>query len=281
MTRTILISLIALSAMFCGGCDNDDDVIVMDFAPAAPQGVFSITGDHAVYLFWNGPYENDIGSYIIWRSLEPTTNYREIGTRDAAANSNLDLLIYDYVDETAINGVTYYYAVSSVDKAGQVSELSAENVFDTPRPEGWVELFEFHVEPTLAGYNFSAQAVVSYTSEVADVFIDSVNSVFYINAGDLQTDLQDMGYTEDFDDIGWAPVDGWSANGWMELVEGHTYVIWTRDNHFAKIRVMSINSNSVTFEWAYQTDEANPELKPVVPTLAKPVHDEDYLIKNF
>ncbi len=199
---------------------------------------------------------------------------------------NLDLLEYRYVDETAINGVTYYYAVSAVDNAGHVSELSAENVFDTPRPEGQEEVFDFAVIPEAAGFSFAAQTALSWDNAAADIYVDRVYldvdetvSVFYINAANINTDLQDMGYTSSLDDIGWAPAEGWSLVGWMEVILHHTYVIWTADNNFAKMRILSINSNSIVFEWAYQTDEGNPELKPVV--LEKPVHDADYLKKSF
>ena len=282
MSKKFLTILIAAAAMLFIGCDNDDDVVVIDFAPAAPQGVYSVTGDNAVYVYFNGPYESDIDGYIIWRSLEEFTNYQDIGWVDAVANPNLDLLIYEYVDASARNGVTYFYAVSSVDEAGQVSELSAESVFDTPRPEGRVELFDSSFSMNAAAFDFNYRVRVSALNEAADVVVDRDGfGFFYINAADILTDIQDVGYTDSFDEVGWSPVDGWSDIGFMEIIEGHTYVIWTNDNHFAKMRVLAVGSNSVVFEWAYQTDEGNPELKPVVPTAVKPEHGPDYLIKNF
>ncbi|MEW6412970.1 MAG: hypothetical protein AB1483_10950 [Candidatus Zixiibacteriota bacterium] len=287
MKTKIFALVLAATALFFVGCTDDEpDVIVADFTPAAPQGVYSVTGDGEVYVFWNGPYESDITEYIIWRSFEPTTNYAEIGRVDAVANPDLDLYIYEYIDDAVVNGVTYYYAVSSVDQAGNVSELSAENVFDTPRPEGQAEVFDSTVIPEASGYSFAAQTTVSWDNTAADIVIDRIyldvdetQSVFYINAANINTDLQDMGYTSSFDDIGWAPTEGWSEIGWVEVVLYHTYVIWTADNNFAKMRVTAIHTNSITFEWAYQTDEGNPELKPVV--LEKPVHGEDYLKVSF
>lgn len=281
MIRKFMTILIAVSATLFVGCDDDPELIMIDTTPATPQGVYSVTGDHAVYVYWNGPYESDIDGYIVWRSFEPLTNYDDIAYVDAVSNPDLDLLIYEYIDQNVVNGATYYYAVSSVDKAGQVSELSAENVFDTPRPEGVVTLADSGSVMNQSGYNFAVQSVVSATSEVADVFVDMFDGIFYLNARDANTDIQDMGYTTSFDEIGWAPVDGWSEVGWMEIIDGHTYVIWTRDNHFAKLRVTGINSITVDFEWAYQIDDGNPELKPAVTSVAKPVHDTDYLIKEF
>lgn len=280
-TKILTVMLIITALSFAGCGDDDDKIMVADYVPAAPQGVTSITGDHAVYLYWNGPYEDDIVRYIVWRSIQPITGYAELDVVDALPNPDLDLLIYEYIDNTAVNGVTYYYAVSSVDRAGQVSELSAENVFDTPRPEGLAELYDFAENADQSGLDFSELHYVSWDDEDADIFIDRVGDVFYINAANLATDLQDLGYTESFDDVGWAPQDGWSENGWAEIILGHTYVIWTSDLHYAKVRVIDINQDSIEFQWAYQTDADNPELKPVVTSVEKPTHDPDYLVKNF
>ena len=268
--------LVVLGVLVLVGCDDDN--CIFNPVPAAPQGVFSITGDRAVYLYWYGPYEADIVEFIIWRSDEPVHNYREIGRRPAEHNPELDLWQYEYIDETPQNSVTYYYAVSSVDQAGQVSELSAEEVKDTPRPEGQVFLFDAAIEPSLSGYHFADSSTVD--SSESDVYVDRFNGVFYLNAGNDYTDLQDMGYTESFDDIGWAPQDGWSELGWLEIIQGHTYVIWTDDLHFAKMRVETINPNSVTFRWAYQTAPDNPELAPRPDGLERPVHGPGYLRKD-
>jgi len=109
-----------------------------------------------------------------------------------------------------------------------------------------------------------------------------VGGIFYLNAGNENTDLQDMGYTETFDDIGWAPQNGWSENGWAEIILGHTYVIWTDDFRFAKMRVESIHDADgfVLFRWAYQTAPDNPELAPRSDGLEKPVHGPEYLRKD-
>lgn len=280
MKIKMFIIFLMLVGLFANGCEEDREVLVIDSEPAAPQGVYSVTGDGEVYLYWNAPYEADIEGFVIWRSLNPTTNYVDIDVIDAEANPNLDLLIYEYVDVAVTNGVTYYYAVSSFDEAGQVSELSAEDVFDTPRPEGFVELFDSTMIPEASAFSFAAMSRVSYASSVADVFVDNVAGVFYLNASDTLTDIQDLGYTDTFDDISYAPENGWSENGWMELIDGHTYVIWTSDLHFAKLWVTSINANSVSFQWAYQTDVDNPELVAPQVFEDKPVHQSGYLNKS-
>ena len=270
LTAVMLFGLMAFSFV---GCDDEDEV--WDPIPATPQGVYSVTGDGVVWVYWNGIYERDVRLYIVYRSLHETTGYTEIARIDAADNPNLDLLIYEYADQTVSNGTTYYYAVASLDMAGQVSALSAENVFDTPRPEGSTSIFPNVLEPTLSGFNFETANLVDWQSAAADVFVDSVGGVYYLNAADINTDIQDLGFTGNFDEIGWAPDLGWSQLGFSELILGHTYVIWTADNHFAKMRALSRNaSGSVTFQWAWQSVAGNPELVPVPDSETKEASDE-------
>ncbi len=276
MRSKLFLIFAALGVFALVGCEDDD--CIFNPAPAAPQGVYSVTGDRAVYLYWYGPYEADIVEFIVWRSYEPVHNYREIGRRPAEDNRKLDLWIYEYVDETAQNGVTYHYAVSAVDEAGRVSHLSAEEVFDTPRPEGQVILFDVAIEPSLTGYHFADSSTVD--SSLADVYVDRFDGVLYLNAGNDYTHLQDMGYTDSLDEINYAPRYGWSQVGWVVITPGHTYVIWTDDGHFAKMRVKSINLNSVTFDWAYQTAPDNPELTARTDDTERPVHGPGYLRKD-
>jgi len=278
MRHKLLLLLFGFGLLPFLGCGEDNRIF--DPVPASPQGVFSITGDEAVYLYWYGPYEGDIVQFIIWRSPDPRQNYVEIGRRPADPNPALDLIIYEYVDDglSVHNGTTYYYAVSSVDRAGQVSELSAEEVKDTPRPEGMVVLYDVAVQPSLSGYHFASYSRID--TSLADVYVDRVGNVFYLNAANVSTDLQDMGYTDSLDNIDYAPQNGWSNLGWVEIISGHTYVIWTDDFHFAKMRVESINQNSVTFSWAYQTDLNNPELIARPDGFEKPVHKWGYLRKD-
>lgn len=272
-----ILLLMAVAVLGLVSC-NDDDVIVqeLDPVPATPQGVYSITGDEAVYLYWNGIYETDVEWYLIYYSLDDG-DYFLMDSVAADDNPNLDLLIYEYVDTDVTNGDTYFYAVAAKDYAGQVSELSAETVFDTPRPEGLGAMISNDVNPSLAGFNLATQTNVADDSPSADVWVDRYEGIFYLNAGNVNTDIQDMGYTYSFDDISWSPDIGWSELGYTELLVGHTYIVWTADNHFAKLRIMQITdvSGTINFQWGYQVDAGNPELAPK-PEL-KPEHGPEYL----
>lgn len=290
MRKLAGITLMTLAALVMVGCNNDDDVLAPNLRPVAPQGVFSITGDGVVHVLFNGIYDGDVNYYNVYRSREEFDNYTVIGTVDAVSNPNLDLILYRYDDNSVANGVSvpYFYAVTSVDFAGQESELSAETVFDTPRPEAEAALLANDLQSgQVAGFDLSTGLAVYDTSSLADIFVDRFQGILYLNLGRVDTDIQDMGYTEPitfnsdvlaFDNIGWAPQDGWSELGYVEIVEGHTYVIWTADNNFAKIRVYDANPNTgvVQFNYAYQTDVGNPELSiPAEPDSAIVLENND------
>jgi len=247
------------------GCEEETTrYIEIDNPPAVPRGIYSITGDGEVEVFWIPVQDEDLMFYRVWRSLDDSV-YHVVGTTYVAY----------YRDLNVTNGVTYYYAVSAVDSAYQESELSwVELVFDTPRPEGEnVFVFDYLYDPDRAGFDFETHRVVRFDATIADIFVDYDVSLgaFFINAANELTDLQDMGYTYDFDEIGYAPDEGWSAVGWVEAIEGHTYVIWTDDDHFAKMRIIYVSGTTgLAFDWAYQEAPGNLEL-------ARPQHDENYL----
>jgi len=247
--------ILAASAVLLSGCDEDKHNNVDNSPPSVPSGVYSVTGDRQVTLYWSPIVEDDFDYYIVWRSDYAVGPYSEIGTtRDAS-----------FVDTGLINGRTYYYAVSSVDFSGNESDLSYETVYDTPRPEGSAALKDFANFPELSGFSFANQQVLGYSDAACDIYLDydDIHGVFLMWTGRSQTDIQDFGYTDNLDDVNYAPDQGWSELGYVEVILGHSYVVWTADNHFAKFRITSINPGSYTvgFDYAYQTDEGNGELK--------------------
>ncbi|MBD3401526.1 hypothetical protein GF420_01420 [candidate division GN15 bacterium] len=296
MKKILAVAAIAMLSIALVGCEDDDNIVAVDEVPVAPQGVFSVTGDEVVYVLFNGIYDPDVDYYQVYRSREELDNYTPIGTVDAIDNPNLDLIVYRFDDTDVDNGVDvpYYYAVTSVDNAGQESELSAELVFDTPREEGENFMISNDLQDgDLAGFNLATGVTVPDTSVLADVFVDRFDGILYLNAVVPDTgfpaDIQDMGYTQPiefagdqiaFDDITYAPADGWSELRYVELIEGHTYVVWTADNHFAKIRPYNVNTGTgiVEFDYAYQSDPGNPELS--VPRDADPNRQIDYRTKS-
>jgi hypothetical protein len=252
MKRThilLYISLLLGILIFTGCCFDEMD----NQPPSVPRGVRSVTGDGEVMLVWYNNTEPDLAGYRIYRSLELSGYYYEIG------ETNLDY----FLDYGLQNGQTYFYAISAFDNKGNESDLSYDIVYDTPRPEGYdEELFDYHQYPDYAGWNFSAYTVVRFDNLACDFYYgyDTGTEAHYFYVGRPDGDIQDFGYTGSLDDITYAPLDGWSTTGVVEAILGHTYIFWTWDNHFAKFRVTALGANYCVFDWAYQVDPGNPEL---------------------
>ena len=79
-----------------------------------------------------------------------------------------------------------------------------------------------------------------------------------------------MGVTNSIYDISFAPADGWISMKegenvkYVKAIVGHTYVIWTLDNHFAKIRISQITEQRIVFDWAYQLLDGERQLKRAI-----------------
>jgi len=231
--------------------------------PAPPRGLYSVTGDNRVDLFWLENTEPDLAGYNVYYSMRERGPYRKI------ASTTLN----HYVDRDVENSETYFYAVTAYDECGNESELSARLVFDTPRPEGrgWVLRNANGPAWNRSGFDFSkydsySQGVQAFNSPSTDIFFVADQEGYAMYAGYADepvgiTLIQDAGYVA-LDDVDYSPEAGWSEAGWVELIEGHSYLVWTRDDHFAKFFVVRVSFDSVTIDWAYQEDRGNPELAP-------------------
>jgi len=238
-----------------GGCsdDNNNPVVVRDLVPpAAPQALYSVTGDGQVSLYWVKNTDADLAGYRVYRGPAYAGPYTPLATTVTTT----------YVDQGLTNGTTFFYAVAAYDAAGNESELSVENVNDTPRPAGaGVVLVPTSAEPgSPAGFDFSAALRRLSGDAATDIFFEVTGNTRLMVARDLGTDVQDAGLHV-LDDLDWSPtVDGWSPTGTVELILGHSYYAATRDNHYAKFRVTSLSNTAVTIDWAYQIDPDNPQL---------------------
>jgi hypothetical protein len=248
----------------CAGCyDQEGGWSRSDWVPPeVPRGLASVTGDEAVTLHWLANTESDLAGYRIYRSTEPRGDYHRIGVVGPETEQ--------YVDRRVENGVTYDYAISAFDWGGNESELSRESVYDTPRPAGRdLVLSNGHVDPQDAGYDFSAYRLVELHDPEADIYYWQTDEtgawmVATERTPDAYTDIQDAGFLP-LDAVDFAPTQGWSSTGEVLLTVGHSYVVWTWDNHFAKFRVVEIGPGQVVLDWAYQIDRGNRELSASVP----------------
>ncbi|HEY4643881.1 MAG TPA: hypothetical protein VIH68_04100 [Bacteroidota bacterium] len=251
--KTLIVRSMVFAASLAG-CQNQVG-FHDNLAPAPPQGISTVTGDHRVTLRWVSNSEPDLAGYNVFVSDQYAGRYTLIGT----ARSPL------FVHYGAVNGRTYYYAVTAFDFDGNESDLSHDVAYDTPRPEGYgVVIGDYRMSPYQSGYDFSAFAVGPFTDDFADMFYEYFAGGAFMNVW-RDTDIQDMGYTRSLDEITEAPLEGWSPLKYVQVIDGHTYVVWTWDDHYAKFRVRSISPTTVVFDWAYQVASGNPELKVSLP----------------
>ncbi len=244
---------VAATLVALAGCSVDEPVVVRDaVAPAPPRALYSVTGDGSVTLRWVRNTETDLVGYRVYIAPAFAGPYTSLGT---VATTN-------YVVGGLVNGATWYFAVSAYDVAGNESDLSTENVNDTPRPAGTnVMLTPVSSEAGggIAGYDFSSGLLRLSGDPNTDMYFQASGSTRLMVARDANTDVQDAGYHA-LDDLDWAPDAGWSPTGTVELAVGHCYYLWARDNHYAKFRVTALSDTQVKFDWAYQVDAGNPQL---------------------
>jgi hypothetical protein len=238
-----------LAATLMIGCHHS---LYIDLTPPGrPQGIQAVALSNAVELTWLRNTEPDVAGYKVWVSDRYDGKYQVLGTVAAPG----------FMDYGATNGNRSYYGVTAFDFDGNESELSTDLVYATPRPEGFgTKLSDYRSSPGLAGYDFSTYSVGDYDDDFTDVFFEAAGGRYYLDVWD-DTDIQDMGYTKSLYEIAAAPSAGWSPARSVEAIVGHTYVLWTWDDHFAKVRIREITSSRVTFDWAYQVAKSNPELK--------------------
>jgi hypothetical protein len=219
--------------------------------PSAPTGLRTATGDNFIELFWSSNPENDVAGYNVFVSSSYNGRYELIGsTREPY-----------YLDDGARNGGTYYYAVTAFDEDGNESDLSRDAAYDIPRPEGRdVVLSDFRRAPAGAGFDLSSYSVVPYDDKEVDMYFENYGGTLYMDVP-TDTDIKDMGATSSILDISTAPASGWSATHDARMIPGHTYVVWTHDDHYAKFRVTNVSPTRVVFDWAYQLVPSNPMLK--------------------
>jgi hypothetical protein len=259
MRHAIPITFGLLIAIAAAGCNDSTRPAT---PPAAPRGVYSVTGDHSVTLHWLLNTEANVTAYRIYEAGcadGSTCPYSQVGAVGAGADH--------FTVDGLQNGVTRFFAVSAVNSQNKESDLSYDTIYDTPRPAGTnASIFNFRGNPRHyadSAWDFSGMTSVSFFDPAADVFYDDTTNVALMYAADVATDIQDAGYSTTLDHVDFAPSTGWSPTGSVELIVGHCYVVATRTNNYAKFRVTAIDhvAHTLTFDWAYQTDPNNGELR--------------------
>lgn len=259
-TRILIALLLALAIGFAGCKDHINDNFgdqehgggyYDNIPPSAPTNVATFALDNEVEITWDKSLSSDVAGYNVYYAYEYNGHYSLLG------NTKGNYFV-DGGTNGPENGVKYFYAVTAYDYDGNESDYSGTYAFAIPRPEGYnVTLYDFNVDAAKGGYDLSDYLVVNYSDEYSDLFFEDYNGKYYLDVWE-DSDIKDMGATTDITDITVAPVSGYVQKfegdniKYTEAIAGHTYVLRTWDNHFAKVRISQIASNRVIFDWAYQ-----------------------------
>ena len=297
----LAVSLLLIA--FLSGCESEDDCLncVPLPPPVVPTGVHSISGDDLVIVQWydisyapyDGSYNENVTSYAIYSRFfedgdqnDPDREFFFIG--EVAWDENFDGSsgLHWFYDTEVENGFQYEYAVAAVNAAGVESALSYEFVVDAPLPMSPyfngsyipVTLQDGNgAQVSQSGFDFAKAASnqsninegrVDPTTTAADIAVSFENGIPYVTANPSRAVIQDFGVFTDgsqlvFEGVSWAPADGYSQTGKLELVPGHIYVLelGVPELHYAKFGVSGIYAASVDIIWAYQTIAGLPELE--------------------
>jgi len=289
--RVLLLPIVALT-LTVAGCSDDETIVEVpiDIAPAIPNGVYSITGDQTVFLRWNPNREDDLAGYrIYWNGdlsetfefLAEVSAFEDGVYIDAGVVGDPSDDFLEYVDDDQIqNGDYLSYAVTAFDENGNESDLSLEVVIDVPRPEGASGMFFLDFDPTEAGFDFSDgdAGPVAFDAVGVDFTLERAGGVAYIMVPNDRVRVQDYGFVG-FDVLDVAPVDGYSASGRVEAIEGHTYAFRIASapgdfdpdaDNYAKLEIQVLDNTGMDFFWGYQSVDGETELRP-----AGTSHDDD------
>ena len=84
-TRVLALSI----ALLAVGCHDSNKVTNVDPLPARVDGVYSVTGDGEVTIYWRPNQDNDIDHYKIYRNSAPTGTFSLIGTSTSTSFRNV------------------------------------------------------------------------------------------------------------------------------------------------------------------------------------------------
>lgn len=282
--------LVAVMLISCGEKEKIVEVEVevpADCPPSLPRDVYALNLDGYVSICWAPNPEEDVRYYDIYRYDPVEDVFFFIGYVEDDYPLE-DPWEYCFDDDQAHpeigpvqNGTQYAYAVVAVDADGHDSTepydgYITEWVTATPRYEGLLTLYDAGDYPDLSGFDLENYDGVGYNT--ADSW-NAAETDFYFEIdldGKLEfiadyprVNIQDYGFSDydayyGFDLVNYAPADGWSPSGRVEVILGHVYFIriGTGTYNYAKIWIGETTATSVRFYWAYQSDIDNRELAP-------------------
>jgi len=282
--RIGICSALAVAAALTGCYDDGHRHDVLDHsdhtAPGEPRDVFSVTGDGQVTVYWSAPPDADLAGFRVLVSADDADYYR---IADVPASQRHWVVRGAALPAPAPfefqNGTTYWFAVESVDDAGNRSDLSDGAVTaDTPRPAGRdLRLYDVNgPRRAESGYDFSRSPygyALDGTSLFADLYYAWEGHPVLRSAHASVVELQNLGpmamdddRAGSLDESRWQPAAAVNAGiGDVILVKVYEETRPGNDAepfNVAKVRVVNYGADAVWLDWAYQIQPNSRELKP-------------------
>ncbi len=260
--------------------------------PQIPTGLVSTSLDGAVALVWDdNAFAADPNGFQNYRVFSTTYSFGSDYLAGSCGNTwRLEgtTVAPEFVVGALSNGVAQCFAVSAM-SVDQVESSRSTPRNDTPRPDARnVVVFARQVKASQSGFRFWSDQngdgqvqnselglVLSGSSPEADFSVENSPAPLFFKPQRANTlvALYDKQPVEDLTSIDLAPDPNapigdplldYSADG-LDAAPGIGYVFRTDgpngETLFGAIRATHVGTTFTIFDWAFQTDPNNPELK--------------------
>jgi len=264
-----LLALAAIALLLAAGCNDDETTVVEPGDLAPPLGLYSITGDTEVVLFWwCADYGDDLVGYKVYQAQgsyagNPLQSVPSaFAVVDSIAVDPPCSALKTLTISGLTNGTTYSFLVVAArdDDWNEISHTS-NIIEDTPRYEtaSVTRLYARQVDATRAGFELLDFSVVDCTDLVdyntdtgfGDIMVERFDPAAGVRLwidGINDGWVQDIGYMSDWDQADEAPVQGYADAGHsLEALIGHVYAVWTGTNQYAKVQIVDLDTDD--YEW--------------------------------
>lgn len=243
---------------------------------SAPTGLAAIALDTAAQFSWSASARLANPAEFSYYRVYSTLYDLDTNVCDSSWVLEGTTVSESFISTGLPNGVPRCFTVSAISQDGHESDWAVP-VTATPRYDARnVLIYPSQDQPGASGFAFFVAAsqqlgaVLSSTDPAIDFRVDrhADGSLWMVpvRAG-TSVALYSASPIADLTSIGLAPDTGYST-GAIEAVPGYGYVFeMTQADglHFGGLRVTAVTSSYMIFDWSYQTDPGNPELRRVGP----------------